>query len=166
MTRVPYYQPNELPEDLVGLGHDPFYGILAHRPEILRAWNSLDIAFFGPSSTVPNAIKEEARRTLAQGVGCRFCASLGTPRDEHPDPKEALAVAFAELIGSDHHQVDDSTFEVLREEFTDEEIVELTAWVCFKLGSNIFGALMKLAPATAEEVEGYADFVAGAPVSH
>jgi alkylhydroperoxidase family enzyme len=163
MTRVPYYDPNKLPDDLVGLGHDPFYGILAHRPEILRSWNNLDVVFFGPTSTVPNAIKEEARRTIAQGAGCRFCASLGEPRGEHPDRREALATAYADLIASDHHQVEDSTFDVLREEFTDEEIVELTAWICFKLGSNIFGALMKLEPAKPAEIAGYADFVAGVP---
>ncbi len=165
MPRVPYFPPQELPTDLQPLGPDPFYGILAHRPEILREWNALDKAFFGPSSLVDNHIKEEARRTLAQGVGCRFCASLGTPHDEHPPAREALAVAVAELIATDHHQVDDSTFAVLREEFSDAEIVELLAWICFKLGSNIFGALMTLAPATPAEIDGYAAFVAGTPVA-
>ena len=160
MPRVPAADPETLPADLTELGHDPYYALLAHRPDILRAWNELDKVFFGPTSTVSNAIKEEARRTLAQGLGCKFCASLGTPRDEHPDAKEALAVAFAELVEKDHREVDDSTFDVLREEFTDEEIVELVAWVCFKYGSNMFGALMKLAPATDDEVKGYADFVA------
>ena len=165
MTRVPYFPPSELPTDLAPLGADPFYGILAHRPEILRSWNALDVAFFGPSSLVDNHLKEEARRTLAQGVGSRFCASLGTPRPDHPDAREALAVAFAELVATDHHQIDDSTFAVLREEFSDAEIVELVSWICFKLGSNIFGALMKLAPATPAEVDGYAAFVAGEPAA-
>lgn len=166
MARIPYFPPSDLPTDLQPLGPDPFYGILAHRPEILRTWNELDKAFFGPSSVVDNQIKEEARRTLAQGVGCIFCASLGTPRDEHPTAKEALAVAFAELVATDHHQIDDSTFEVLREEFTDAEIVELVSWICFKLGSNIFGALMKLNPATPAEIDGYAAFVAGELAAH
>lgn len=165
MSQIPLFPLDDLPVDLVPLGSDPFYGILAHRPEILREWNALDKAFFGPSSKVDNHIKEEARRTLAQGVGCRFCASLGTPRDEHPSSREALAVAVAELIATDHHQVDESTFAVLREEFTDAEIVELLSWICFKLGSNIFGALMKLAPATPSEIDGYAAFVAGTPVA-
>ena len=166
MPRIPSRSVDQLPTDLAPLGGDPFYGILAHRPEILREWNALDKAFFGPSSTVANQIKEEARRTLAQGVGCRFCASLGTPRHDHPDAREALAVAFAEMVANDHHQIDDSTFDVLREEFSDEEIVELVSWICFKLGSNIFGALMKLAPATPAEVDGYAAFVAGEPAAH
>lgn len=163
MTRISYVEESRLPADLQPLAADPFYGILAHRPEILRHWSALDAEFFGPSSRVENSIKEEARRTLAQGVGCRFCASLGEPRDDHPSKREALAVAFAELVATDHHQIDDNTFAVLREEFTEEEIVELVSWICFKLGSNIFGALMHLEPATPEQVENYAAFAAGAP---
>lgn len=69
--------PASLPEGLRDYAADPFYGILANRPEILAAWAGLDKVFFGPGSTVPNSIKEEGRRTLAQDVGCVFCASLG-----------------------------------------------------------------------------------------
>lgn len=163
MTTVPAVDPRSLPVDLVPLGADPFYGVLGARPDILRAWHDLDKVFFGPTSELPNALKEEARRALAQGVGCRFCASLGEPRPEHLDRREALAVAFAELV-RDHREVDDAQLAVLREEFTDSELVELVSWVCFKLGSNLFGALMRLEPATEQQVAGYADFVAsGAP---
>jgi hypothetical protein len=156
MTRISSVNAEGLPDDLKGLAADPFYGIMAHRPEILRPWAALDAEFFGASSLVENS-------TLAQGAGCKFCASLGLPRDEHPNQREALAVALAELIANDHHQVDENTFAVLREEFSEDEIVELTAWICFKLGSNIFGALMKLAPATPDQVEGYAAFAADRP---
>jgi alkylhydroperoxidase family enzyme len=160
MPNVASPDPSDVPEAIRPLVGDPFYGILANRPEILSAWAELDKVFFGPSSTVPNAIKEEARRTLAQDVGCAFCASLGVPRPDHIDPRESLAVALADQIAHDHKQIDGSTFEALREEFSDEEIVELLSWLCFKLGSNIFGALMQLSPANEVEVAGYADFVA------
>ncbi|MGD9528834.1 MAG: carboxymuconolactone decarboxylase family protein [Dehalococcoidia bacterium] len=160
MPRFSSVQPDSVPTDLAELAPDPFYGILARRPEILRAWNALDVVLFGPSSALDNHLKEEARRTLAQGAGCRYCASLGEPKPDHQDPREAMAVAFAELVATDHHQVDDNTFAALREVFTDEEIIELMAWVCFKLGSNIFGSMLKLAPATPEQVDGYARFVA------
>ena len=161
----PYPTPDELPEDLRHLGRDPWYSRLAYRSDILRPWAELDQVFFGATSLVDNEIKEEARRTLARGAGCVFCASLGQPRAEHPSRKEELAAAYAELISNDHRQVDAGTFAVLREEFTDAEIVELTAWICFKLGSNIFGALMGLDPATPEQIKGYEDFVAQVPVA-
>lgn len=44
MSRISTFPANELPADLVPLGADPFYGILAHRPEILREWSALDRA--------------------------------------------------------------------------------------------------------------------------
>jgi alkylhydroperoxidase family enzyme len=160
MVRVSYVEPDSLDGPTGKLAEDPFYNVLAHRPEILEAWAHLDKVFFGATSKVANGTKEEARRTLAQGVGCALCASLGTPRPEHSDPKEALAVAFAEMLATDHRQIDEGTFEVLRQEFTDAEIVELVSWLCFKYGSNMLGALMKLAPATAQQIEGYAEFVA------
>jgi alkylhydroperoxidase family enzyme len=160
MARVTSAPPQSLPDDLADLAGDQFYGILAQRPEILRAWFELDKVFFGPSSTVDNRIKEEQRRTLSQGVGCRLCASLGTPGDSHPDPREAVAVAFAGLLASDHRQIDESSFAMLREEFDEREIVELVSWLCFKYGSNMFGALMDLVPASETEIASYADFVA------
>ena len=157
--RIAQVDPEAMEPELVELARDPFYGIVAHRPEILEAWHQLDKVFFGPSSALPNSLKEEARRTLSQGVGCRLCASFGAPRGEHPDRREALAVAFAQLLVEDHRQIDESTFDVLREEFTDVEIVELVTWLCFKYGSNMFGSLMQLSPATEAEVESYAKFV-------
>jgi alkylhydroperoxidase family enzyme len=160
MPRIPAVDPDTLDGEVAELAKDPFYAVLAHRPEILEAWHELDVVFFGPTSKVPNELKEEARRTLAQGAGCVLCASFGTPRDEHPDTRESLAVAFAQAMLDDHKAIGDEHFEVLREEFTDEEIIELVSWLCFKLGSNVFGALMHLAPGTDEQIRGYADFVA------
>jgi alkylhydroperoxidase family enzyme len=160
MTNVPNARPEDAPEPIRALVADPFYGILAHRPEILAAWAELDKVFFGPSSLVPNALKEEGRRTLAQDVGCSFCASLGSPRPDHADPREALVVALADQIAHDHKQIDAATFEALREEFDDAEIVEILSWLCFKLGSNVFGALMSLSPADEVQVDSYAEFVA------
>lgn len=160
MPNISSADPASLPPELRQYADDPFYGIIAHRPEILAAWAELDKVFFGSSSTVPNSIKEEGRRTLSQDVGCVFCASLGEPRPDHVDPREALAAALAEQIAHDHKQIDASTFEALREEFSEAEIVELLTWLCFKLGSNVFGALMSLSPASEEQVEGYAEFVA------
>jgi alkylhydroperoxidase family enzyme len=60
----------------------------------------------------------------------------------------------------DHRQIDDSTFEALREEFDEAEIVELLSWLCFKLGANVFGALMSFDPATDAQKEAYAEVVA------
>ncbi|UGS39009.1 carboxymuconolactone decarboxylase family protein [Capillimicrobium parvum] len=160
MPRIPAVDTATLDGQLAELAQDPFYGILAHRPEILEAWFRLDKVFFGPSSKLPNELKEEGRRALAQGAGCRLCASFGQPRDEYADRRESLAVTFAQMVLEDHRSIDDRTFDLLREDFTDEEIVELVSWLCFKLGSNVFGSLMRLAPGTEEQIRAYAEFVA------
>lgn len=139
---------------------DPYYRMIGNRPEILAAWAELDKAMLGASSKVSVDIKEEARRALAQNVGCAFCATVGgKPADEHPDAKMALAVAVANQIATDYTQIDESTFEALRAEFSNEEIVELLAWLCFKFGSNLLGAIVHLDPATQDEMKGYNDFV-------
>jgi alkylhydroperoxidase family enzyme len=139
---------------------DPYYRMLGNRPEILGAWSGLDKAMLGVSSKLSVDIKEEARRALAQNVGCAFCATLGgKPSDSHSDPRMSLAVAVANQIATDYSQIDDSTFEALRTHFSNEEIVELLAWLCFKYGSNLLGALVKLDPATSEEMVGYDKFI-------
>jgi alkylhydroperoxidase family enzyme len=166
MPRITAVNPDELDDGKIAeLAHDPFYGILAHRPDILSAWQRIDEVFFGPTSALPNELKEEARRALSQGVGCRLCASFGTPRSEHPDVRESLAVAFADQMLDDHKAISDAQFDTLREEFTDEEIVELVSWLCFKFGSNLFGSLMRLDPGTEEQIRGYAEFVANGPAA-
>lgn len=40
-------------------------------------------------------------------------------------PREAIALEFAEKLATDHHNIDDSLFDRLREEFTEPEILEL-----------------------------------------
>jgi alkylhydroperoxidase family enzyme len=136
MPAVPLIDPTEF-----------FYGTLGHRREIHDAWLGLDEAMVGPGSTLPSPLKENVRHTIAQGIGCRYCASLGAPADQR-DRRESLAVAFAERVLDDPRSIDAATFDVLREDFSDAQIVELCAWICFKLGANVFGAIMGLEPAT------------------
>jgi alkylhydroperoxidase family enzyme len=133
----------------------PMGAILEHRPEIRAAWESLDAALLGPGSTLPVALKENVRRAVAEDFGCRFCASFGSPPTEPADVRESLAIAFAQLAREDHQSIGPATFEALREEFTDAQIVELCTWVCFKIGSNMLGAMLGLEPSTDEQRSAY-----------
>jgi alkylhydroperoxidase family enzyme len=138
-----------------GVEAGPSSQILDHRPEIRVAWEALDDALLGPGSTLPVSLKENVRRALASDLGCRFCASFGSPPAEPADSRESLAIAFAELAAEDHRSIGAPMFETLREEFSDEEIVELCAWVCFKIGSNMLGAILGLDPSTEEQRREY-----------
>lgn len=131
--------------------------LLGHRPEILAKWFELDETIRFSRMLSPD-LKEEMRRAMAPGIGCVFCASLGDPAREHPDPKEALAVAFAEQVVADWRSIDDSHFAVLAEEFTTEEIVELVAWTSFIFGAQLFGALLQATPATPGELATYIEW--------
>jgi alkylhydroperoxidase family enzyme len=131
----------------------PFARIMALRPDIQRSWNALDerIRFSG---LLDAELKEEVRRALAQQSGCAFCASLGRPA-AHGDPKTSAALAFAGKVIAQPKGVDEAAFDALRIHFSNEEIVELTAWIAFMVASEMFGAMYKLDPATPEEAAMY-----------
>ena len=136
--------------------------VMGHRPELLKSWENLKDAFAGPSATLSPHLKEEVRRTLAQRTGCRFCASLGQPAKVHADPQESLAVAFADAVARDHTAIGDAQVQLLFEEFTAPQIVELLMWISFEYAGQMFGCLIGDEPATADEKQAFAASIANA----
>ena len=153
MTRLP----------LSELGDSTADRIMGHRPELLTAWDDLKHALVGESSTLSPELKEQVRRTLALQTGCDFCASLGRPAAEQPSPRDSLAVAFADAVAMDHTVITDRQIEVLLEEFTVPQVVELLTWIVFEYAGQMFGALIGDEPATVEERAAFAAAVAGRP---
>jgi alkylhydroperoxidase family enzyme len=151
LTRLPLSEPGDSSADR----------IMAHRPEVLTAWDGLRHALVGASSTLSPELKEQVRRTLALRTGCEFCASLGQPAAEQPSRSDSLAVAFAEAVTMDHTAITDGQLEVLLEEFTVPQVVELLTWIVFEYAGQMFGALIGDEPATAEERAAFAAAVAG-----
>ena len=141
MTRI---APSEL-------GDSAADRVMGHRPELLAAWEDLKHALVGETSTLSPELKEQVRRTLALRTGCAFCASLGRPAAEQPDPKDSLAVAFAEAVATDHTAISAAQLALLFEEFTTPQVVELLMWISFEYAGQMFGALIGDEPATAEE---------------
>jgi alkylhydroperoxidase family enzyme len=135
---------------------------MGHRPDLLQAWENLRDAFVSPSATLSPRLKEEVRRTLAQRTGCQFCASLGHPAEAHADPQESLAVAFADAAARDHTVISDAQVQLLFEEFTAPQIVELLMWISFEYAGQMFGCLIGDGPATAEEKRAFAASIADA----
>lgn len=130
--------------------------VMGHRPELLEAWENLKHALLGPSSTLTPQLKEEVRRTLAQRTGCEFCASLGRPNEDHDSRQESLAVAFADAVALDHTAISDAQVNVLRDEFTVPQLVELLMWISFEYAGQMFGCLIEDEPATPEEKSAFA----------
>jgi len=143
-----------------------FFRAMGHRIEIANEWAKLDglIRFTGELDPY---LKEEVRRALALGIGCRFCSSLGDPEPHKHDKKTRLAVAFAQAMFaniSDLHALDDENFDVLRSEFSTAAIVELICWVLFLVAAQGFGAIMKLPEATPDELTDYLEWRAAGQV--
>src|SRR6516162_11707243 len=136
--------------------------VMGHRPELLQAWENLKDAFLGSSATLSPHLKEEVRRTLAQRTGCQFCASLGQPAGTHADRQESLAVAFADSAARDYTVVSDGQVQLLFEEFTAAQIVELLIWISFEYAGQMFGCLIGDEPASAEEKQAFAASIANA----
>ena len=136
--------------------------VTGQRPELLQAWENLKDAFVGPSATLSPHLKEEVRRTLAQRTGCRFCASLGQPAGTHADRQESLAVAFADAAARDHTAISGAQVQLLSEEFTAPQIVELLMWISFEYAGQMFGCLIADEPATAAEKQAFAASIANA----
>ena len=129
--------------------------VMGRRPEVLKAFGRLDMAlrFRG---LLPMDLLEAVSRATAGEVGCRYCASLGEPRTDIADDRTAVAVAFAEMVVQGPAEITDAQFDVLREEFDEEEILELVAFVCFVgVAGQMFGAVMGLEEAPPEEAAAY-----------
>ena len=148
---------------LSDLGHTTADRILGHRPELLDAWETLRQALVGPSSTLSPGLKEEVRRTLAQRTGCRYCASLGKPTVSPRDQEVSLAVAFAAAVAVEHTAISDAEIEALFDEFTTPQVVELVTWISFEYAGQMLGSLIGDEPATADEREAFAAWVARLP---
>ncbi|MGB8956406.1 MAG: hypothetical protein WCC10_13615, partial [Tumebacillaceae bacterium] len=80
-----------------------------------------------------------------------YCMAKGRPNDVQPDLRTSLAVAYAQMVAEDHKGVEDHVFQVLREHFTEAEIAQLTALICFFTASQMFGAILDLQPEKQEE---------------
>lgn len=125
-------------------GLTPFQQLLGHNKDILKKWASLEDCIFS-SNTFSAELKEEVRRTLAFNNGCEYCKAKGAPSKTIMDPRTQLAAHIADMSGKKTHMSDDE-FSAFKKAFTDGELSELLALVCFITACQRFGALLDLAP--------------------
>ncbi|MDH4190042.1 MAG: hypothetical protein OEW21_07550 [Betaproteobacteria bacterium] len=115
---------------------------MGHAPHVLGPWSVLERTFFD-HSLLPKDLLEQVRRTLALGTGCVYCqAKAGPPDDRHGALRTSLAVALAQAFAADHRTIDKLLIEVLREEFSDAELVELVAFMSFMWAGGTFGKVL------------------------
>lgn len=125
------------------LGSTPFQQLF-YSEDVLGKWSALAEAL-SEDGLLSSELKEQVRRVLAFGNGCEYCQSKGRPeRWEHI--KTSYAAGFAEVFLLQREKVEEKFFHVLKEVFSDEEISELIAFICFTTAQQYFGALMNLKP--------------------
>ena len=139
----------------VELGH---LRMFAHSPDVALAWLDF-IGGVNDGSTLPRRMVELVRLRIAFHNQCSHCmairfedgvrdgegisetvvCSLEKPEEASDlDEAERAALKYADLIATDHFAVDDSTYAMLREHFTEREIVELGVYIAIFVG---FGRL-------------------------
>ncbi len=126
-------------------GETPFQRLLGHNKDVMDVWKQLGDVLEIDGILTSN-LKEQVRRTLAQSNGCEYCKAKGKPEPGKYDEKTSIAVGFAEVFLQQKSDISESSFNVLREYFTEEEISELCAFISFTTASQYFGAIMKLKP--------------------
>jgi len=177
VARVRTIAPEEFAADLaaatgfptsherVALGSLPAWAV---RPELAMALLTFQRTL-GAEAVLPPRLRELVRLRIAFHNRCRSCmatrsasaiddgmtdgAVCSLERPEESDdltPREKAALRYADLVATNHLAVDDDTFDRLRGQFDDGEIVELGAHVAFCVGFGRVAATWDLVDALPE----------------
>lgn len=157
VARITALEPNQLPPELrerAGVDSRAQLGSLAVwalQPRLASAL--LDLKLVLASLSLPPRLAELVRLRVAFHNQCRSCMALrsidaiqdGLTEDlvcelrapeesDDLDERERAALEYADKLSIAHHSIDDALFVRLREHFTEEELVELGAFIGFCIG--------------------------------
>jgi alkylhydroperoxidase family enzyme len=151
MSRIPPTAP-EAYEPLFGADAPLRHRVYANAPSVAVPYVAWQKAL-RECTTLSERLVELVRLRVAFHNQCRSCMAVryGGALDEgavcsleKPEeaadltPAEKAALAYADLVATDHLSVDDETFARLRAHFSDAEVMEL----CFHVGSYVgFGRM-------------------------
>jgi AhpD family alkylhydroperoxidase len=150
--------------DLPGEGSD-LERVWSLSPDLGAAVGALTAKVGGKGLALSWRVREAARMRIAQINGCNICMAWRVPslarhgvdeelyaHVEQPETgdysvQERLAIEYAEKFALDHRSLDDAFFDRFRAEFSDAEIVELTAMIGNWLAFGRFQAVLDIAEA-------------------
>lgn len=144
-----------------------WYLTLAHDPEMAVGYAQFwELTHRG--GRVEHATKELMRITIAQLMGCDFCAAqrsaialedgldeadasaCSLPSFDHPDPRVRAALAFARALALDSPADDGAVFDQvyanLRAVYSDAEIVELGCFAAIAIGGVKLSRSLRIEP--------------------
>ncbi len=129
------------------------------RPEILKTFASTGESVY-PGGLLERSLKEKVILKSSIKNNCQFCRDshrsimrqIGIPQiqidkleaSDNLTEREQLALAYTEAMMEDSNRVPDDLFNQLKENFSDEEIVELTFLVGFINMLNMFNNALQV----------------------
>lgn len=126
-------------------GQTNFEKLLGHIPKLMKNWNLLSDCL-EKEGHLSAQLKEEIRRMLAQQNGCLYCKAKGKPQNNMRDEKSIVCIGATEVFLKCGDQIPKNVMNVIKESLTEEEIVELFAFITFTNCQQQFGAIMNLEP--------------------
>ncbi|MDO9195155.1 hypothetical protein [Rhodoferax sp.] len=75
----------------------------------------------------------------------------GPPESMHEALRTSLAVGLAQLFAADHRDIDETQLNVMREHFSEPELVELVAFMGFMWAGGTFGKVFGIQPIESPE---------------
>jgi len=140
--------------------------IMAHKPNILRAFSGLINQVMRTSSELPQSMKWLAAHSVSTSSGCRYCqahtasnsskSTLSIEKIENLllyktsdifEPQEKALIDFCLAAGDVPNSVDKKHFDHLRSFFTSEQIVEIVSVI------SLFGWLNRWNDTFASDLE-------------
>ena len=129
------------------------------RPEILKAFGATGEGVY-PGGILERALKEKVILKASLHNECQFCINshraimrmIGIPEPqiedleapEHLTCREALALGYTTRAIADANGIEEAFFDRLRQEFSDEEIVELTFLIGLIQLLNLFNNALQV----------------------
>ena len=125
-------------------GNSPFEKLIGHNKIVLDKWIDLEVALFSETKLDKNLL-EQVRRTIAFENECEYCmVKAGKPNFDLTEKRISSATAFAQFFAIDHKSINDKHFDILREEFTEQEISELCSFISFITACQKLGRIFNL----------------------
>ena len=114
--------------------------VMGHRPELLQAWEQLERRFRGPVGDAFCAAQRRGPKDARAAHGLSVLRLPGAAAKTHANRQESLAAAFADAAAGDHTAISDAQVQLLSEEFTAPQIVELLMWISFEYAGQCSAA--------------------------
>ena len=124
-------------------GTNPLTKLLGHNPKLLKNWMALLDSFYQDCS-LDKELQEEVRKAVAYQIGCSYCMSHGCPTPIIKDIKTKIATDFAKKVVQTERKITEEEIEALKEYFSEKEIAELSAFICYGTGLARFGNILNV----------------------